>query len=117
LQELTVTTEADVAVQVRACVSDPVDPEMQETHAPPNNAYLELHAVIVTVVPLMVQAAAFAPQEAADVPLTPYPLRGVIQAVELQVAQLVPQAVQLPEAPVKMNPEPQLDKILKAPPT
>jgi len=41
----------------------------------------------------------------------------VIQAVELHEAQLVPQAVHDPEAAVKMNPEPQEDKILKVPPT
>jgi len=77
-----------------------------------------LHAVFVTVVPLIVQAAALLPQATQAVPLIPYPVvEQVIQAVELQTPQLVPQAVQLPEAPVKINPEPQVDKMLKDPPT
>jgi len=109
---------ADDAVQVAALESAPVILDaVQETHAPLNKEYPELHAVTVTVVPFTLHALALVPQEAHEVPLGPYPLLQVIQAVELQVAQLVPQAVQLPEAAVKINPEPQADKILKDPPT
>jgi len=90
---------------------------VQETHAPLYKANPALQAVLVIVVPLTVQVMAFEPQATPEVPLIPYPTLAVIQLVELQVRQLVPQAVQDPEAAVKMNPEPQLDKILKDPPT
>jgi len=114
---VTVTAVAEVAVQVAAFGSAPVVPEVQLTQAVPNKAYPLLQAVIVIVVPFTVQVLALEPQETAAVPLTPYPVYGVIQLVELQAAQLVPQAVQLPEAAPKMNPEAQLDKIVKDPPT
>lgn len=116
-QVVIATTVAELAVQAVAIGSEPVTPAVQETHEPEYKAYPVLHAVLVTVVPFTLQNLALEPQAAHDVPFDPYPLKQVMQAVELQAAQLVPQAVQLPEAAVKMNPEPQLDKILRLPPT
>jgi len=118
LQLVTVAVVADAAVQAAALGSAPyMLDDVQETHEPLNNEYPVLHRVFVTVVPFTVQVLALLPQAAHEVPFGPYPMLQVMQAVELQVAQLVPQAVQLPEAAVKMKPEPQADKILKLPPT
>jgi hypothetical protein len=75
-----------------------------------------LQEVIASVPLVNVHVAAFDPHEAQLVPFKPNPLAHVIQDVELQVLQFVPNAVQLPEGLLNKNPTEQDCKIFKVVP-